>query len=150
MNISKALKVKNRLVGEVNRLKDIIRRENSRRDDNTSKIDVSLVVEELRQASVKLASIKASIQKANSGIFNDLALLEESKSTLNWLKTLPTREGEEVSFIGRDQEKLVHLWTAHYNQERLDKEVKKFEDLISSLQDTIDDYNAKTAVDFKE
>lgn len=150
MNIAKALKVKNRLVGEVNRLKEIIRRENSRRDDNPSKIDVNSVVEEFLKASTRLSILKGEIQKANVGIFDSLALLEESKNSLNWLKTLPTREGEEVDFIGRDQEKLTHKWTAYYNQERLDKEVKKLEDFISLLQDGIDEYNAKTTVNFKE
>ena len=40
MNIAKALKVKNRLIGQIQKQQDIVMRENSRRNDNPSTIDV--------------------------------------------------------------------------------------------------------------
>jgi hypothetical protein len=47
MKIHKALKVKNRLIGEVNKLREIVRRENSRRNDDPSTVNVPETIENL-------------------------------------------------------------------------------------------------------
>lgn len=65
MNISKALKIKNRLIGEVNRIRGVISRENSRRNDNTSAIDQQKLFDELERQSTNLVNLKGAIGNAS-------------------------------------------------------------------------------------
>lgn len=150
MNISKALKIKNRLVGEVNRLQELIRRENSRRNDNLSKIDPKSVFEELTQTRQKLINLRGAINEASSPLSTKLVELTENKAFLNSVKSIPTREGEEVTFVGTNREKLVYTWTAYLNQEAIDKIVVDYQNKINNLQDEIDLFNASTSVNYSE
>lgn len=146
MKIAKALKVKNRLAGEVASLQEIFKRENSRRSDNPSKVDSEEVLKNLSEKRSDLIDLKGRISVASAKIAHKLVGLFELKLEKNFLASLPTREGEEVTFVGRDQEKLVHVWQAYVNREKLDKLLTKAQDQINSLQDEIDAYNGCTDV----
>ena len=58
MKLSKALKEKNRLAGEVARLKTIIQRENSRDTKSTSTVDVAATWTKFQEATEALILIK--------------------------------------------------------------------------------------------
>ena len=146
MKISKALKVKNRLAGEVAALKDIFKRENSRRNDNPSKVSPEEVLNSLTAKRKELIVLKGKISIASAGIAQSLSNLAELKLQKNFLAGLPTREGEEVSFVGRDQEKLVYTWTAFLNREALDDLLAAIQDQINNLQDEVDTFNASTDI----
>ncbi len=150
MNISKALKVKNRLVGEVNRLQEILRRENSRRNDNPSTVNVEETASNLESTRIKLIALKGAINKASSPISEKLAMLGEIKNQINFYNSLPTREGEEVTLVGSNREKLSYQWNAFFNKEKVDLFVKTKQDVINATQDEIDTFNAQTQVDFAE
>ena len=149
MNISKALKVKNRMVGEINRLREIFRRENSRRNDNPSKVNVAEIEASLFTAVNNLIKLKGAINKASALISEKLALLAETKAEINFLESVPSREGEELTLIGSNREKLSYQWTAYRNKEALDKKISQNQGLVNLIQDEIDDFNAKTQVEFE-
>ena len=65
MNISKALKIKNRLVGELVKLQEIAKRENSRRNDNISKVDCGEVFNQIGVTRTKLVALKSAIVEAS-------------------------------------------------------------------------------------
>jgi hypothetical protein len=146
MKIAKALKVKNRLTGELNKIREIWKRENSRRSDNISHVDVEQLEKEHSDLFVKLVEIKSAISVASYGISYKLVKLAELKSHINFINSLHAREGDEVSFVGRDQEKLVYTWKSHYNQQKKDEMVSAIQEQINMLQDEIDDYNSKTDI----
>jgi peptidoglycan hydrolase CwlO-like protein len=150
MNISKALKVKNRLVGEVNRLQELVKRENSRRNDNTSSVNVEETVSQLESTREKLVSLKGAINEASAPISKKLADLAETKSQINFYNSIPSREGEELTLIGSNREKLSYMWSAHLNREKLDAKVVELQKKTNDLQDEIDNFNAQTQVDFAE
>lgn len=150
MNISKALKVKNRLAGEVTRLQEIFKRENSRRNDNPSQIDVAKIYVELEMTRQKLISLKGAINEASSPISEKLAKLAEYKQFINFINSVPNREGEEMTLIGSNREKLSYQWTAWMNREKLDKVASGLQTEINTLQDEIDLFNAQTSVNFSE
>lgn len=147
MNISKALKLKNRLAGDVSKLQDIARRENSRRSDNLSQIDVDNVFGSLKKTSETLALLKASISRASAPIAIKLAFLSELKNYVNWISGLPTREGEEKVSYGHSSEVEVFKWTAYLNRQALDLEIANIQTKINNLQDEIDDFNSSTTID---
>ena len=150
MNISKALKVKNRLAGEVVRLQEVFKRENSRRNDNPSKVDPAAVFAELMVTRNKLISLKGAINEASAPISVKLAELAELKQYINFLNSVPNREGEELTLIGSNREKLVYTWTSLLNREGLDKLVVLAQNEVNTLQDEVDTFNAVTSVNFLE
>lgn len=142
MNIAQALKEKNRLIGELNRAKEILRRENARRSDSKSKVDREEVWNKIQSLTDAVVGIKTKISIANTGIYDKIALLAEMKSRISDLESLPKREGEEITFIGRDQEKMVYQWDSCFNTERIDQLIEQTQKLCNRLQDDIDAYNA--------
>lgn len=150
MKLHKALKVKNRLTGELNRLQEILKRENSRRDDNLSKVDVQDVYSQVFTTREKLIKLKTAISKANIGIYEKISQIAELKAFINFIQSLPVREGEEIVFIGRDQEKLVYNWKTFLNREAIDKAVQQLQWHINNAQDEVDVYNANTDIEFVE
>lgn len=150
MNIAKALKVKNRLVGELNRLQEIFKRENSKRDDNPSQVKAEDAYNDVLNAFEKVVEIKGAINKATAGISDKLAALAEYKQYLNFIRGVPTREGIEETSLGYSQTIRAYVWTAYLNRKSLDEKILHYQKKVDELQDEIDEYNTKTQVDFTE
>jgi len=146
MKLSQALKVKNRLAGEVSRLNQILQRENSRRNDNQSTVDREAVWMEIQKTSEELGVLKGRISQANVSIYPKLERMGELKARIAFINSLPKRQGEEVQFIGRDQEKLVYNWDVCIGQERADALVVELQKQIEVLQDEVDAFNATTEI----
>ena len=139
-----ALKLKNRLVGEVARLQSVLARENSRRDDNPSKVDAGKVDSLLRTTRHKLVRLKTAIAAANIPIYAALARMEETKSALAFYQTLNTREGVETVATYKDNVTYNH--TAYLNREAVDELVASFQEEINAAQDEVDSFNASTTI----
>lgn len=139
-----ALKLKNRLAGEVARLQQVLSRENSRRDDNPSKVSRSDTDLALQAARAKLVAIKSATSAANVPIYPALAQMEETKAALSFYQGLNTREGVETISTHTGNLSLLH--TAYLNREAVDALVSKLQEQINSLQDEVDAYNAATTV----
>lgn len=144
MNLAQALKQKNRIAGELARQQEILRRENARRSDSVSKVDRTKVWQSILTISDQLGELKGKITTANIGIYPKLERLAELKSRIAYISALPKREGEEVSFVGRDQEKLVYTWDSCINQANCDALVASIQKEIDGLQDEVDLYNSST------
>jgi hypothetical protein len=153
VNLSKALKIKNRVAGELCRLQTIFARENSRRNDNASKVDRTSLHEEVQNKRKQLLQIKTAIATANVGIYLEIARMEELKSYKKFMSALPTKEGEELVNLNKEtiwgkmdtlkeREKVVYVWDAFFNQEGLDGELKSLQSEMDACQDRIDEYNA--------
>ncbi len=146
MNLAQALKQKNRIAGELVRQQQILQRENARRSDSVSKVNRDEVWANIQKLSEELGVLKGKITTANIGIYPMLERMAELKSRISYLQSLPKREGEEISFVGRDQEKLVYTWNSLINQEECDARVSTLQVEINKLQDQVDTYNATTQV----
>ena len=147
MNLSTALKTKNRLAGELVRQQNILQRENARRDDSTSKVDREKVWGNIVALSEQLGILKGNITVANIGIYPLLERMAELKSRIAYLQSLDKREDVEVSFVGRDNEKLTYKWNSFVNQETADAWIATLQQEINALQDKVDAYNAVTNID---
>ena len=150
MNIHKSLKVKNRLVGELARLRSILQRENSRRNDNLSTVNCSEVSRDAALTLNRLVRIKAAIAVASTPVVEKLVRMAELKAEINFLRSIPTRRGVETVFIGRDQEKLDYTWSVYLTQEEIDVLIKSDESVINSFQDDVDAFNSTTNIDYAE
>ena len=146
MKLNQALKLKNRLAGELVRNNQILTRENARRNDNPSKVNPEEIWNNILKISDELGILKAKIATANVPIYSKIERMAELKSRIAFIQTLPKREGEEVSLIGRDQEKLVYTWVSFINQQKCDELVREYQKDCDLLQDEIDQINANTDV----
>lgn len=146
MNLAQALKQKNRLAGELVRQQQILQRENSRRSDSVSTVDREVVWTKIQNLSEELGILKGKITTANIGIYPVLERMAELKSRISFVQTLDKREGEEISFVGRDQEKLTYKWDSTINQTRCDELIAKLQTDINVLQDQVDLFNHQTEI----
>ena len=143
-SLANALKMKNRLAGEIVRQQQILQRENARRNDSVSTVDRESVWKNILELSEKLGELKGKITQANVNIYPALERMAELKSRISFLNMLQKREGEEISFVGHDQEKLVYTWNSLINQQKCDELIADLQIEINSLQDEVDLFNQTT------
>lgn len=146
ITLNLALKSKNRLAGELVRQQQIFSRENARRSDSVSTVDREEVWKNIQRLSDELGVLKGKITAANIGIYPSLERMAELKSRISYIQNLTKREGEEISFVGRDQEKLVYTWNSTIGQTRCDTLVSEIQIQINELQDSVDMYNGYTLI----
>ncbi len=135
------------MAGELVRQQQILQRENARRSDSVSNVDCSVVWDKIVEISEELGEIKGKITQANVSIYPALERMAELKSRIAFVQGLQKREGPEVTFVGRDQEKVEYTWESFINQEKCDELVAELQEEINELQDEVDVYNATTQVE---
>ena len=146
-SLAMALKQKNRLAGELVRQQQILQRENARRSDSVSTVDRDGVYRKILDLSDQLGELKGKITQANVNIYPALERMAELKGRIAFIQGLQKREGEEVVFVGRDQEQVKYQWDSFINQEKCDETVAELQEQINDLQDEVDAYNATTEVE---
>jgi hypothetical protein len=148
VNLAKALKMKNALVGEINRLKEIFTRENSRSSESTSTVDRESIWAQIHEKTNELVNLKAAIAKANVGLYPYLAAMEEAKGLIAYIKGLNTVDGTVRTDTRYGTGPAVETkYTAFLTQQRVDEEVAKATKLIETAQDDVDNYNARTFIE---
>lgn len=155
ISLAQALKQKNRLAGEVARLRKIVERENSRRESIPARADVRKAFEESVERSRELAALKGSIAAANAGVLEgDLGICEklnlqaELRGLIVFHKQLNAKEGEEVErvgFLSRDEATRA-VYVAEIKRDEIDRNVVAYQREIERLQDEIDEFNATTRI----
>jgi hypothetical protein len=146
ITINKALKLKNRLAGEVASLQNQVREENSRRVDQKTKPDVGAIMSNLNDKTETLMALKGSINRASAPIADLLVGIAESKGILSFYKTLPTREGiEKSSNYGSNPVEVEY--EAYMTKVDIQKAQDQIQQKINDTQDEIDEYNAQTFLD---
>jgi len=150
MKLATALNKKNQLIGELNQLWNIFCRENSRREDNTSKIDAQAIYDKWKTKKKELIELKSAITRTNIGLYPVLAEMEELKSEIAALSTLSIKEGPEITFVfaNNERQNVIYQWTAAINNEKRDKILERLQTRINELQEYVTTYNANTDVKF--
>jgi hypothetical protein len=153
--LSQALKHKNRLAGEIARLRAIVDRENSRKESQPVRADVRSVFAKSVERARELAALKGAIASANAGvadgargIYGKLNLQAELRGLIAFLKELNCKEGEtteRVGFLSRDEATKV-VFAAVITKDEVDRHIAAHEAEIATLQDEIDEFNAATRV----
>lgn len=146
VTLSRALKVKSRLVSRLRELQEFINKYNSLVAGAERPSSVQAAYEESRSVTQTLCEIKAAIQIANAPIQAKIFTLSETKSLKTFLQRLNTTHG--TSTIGYSGE------TAEYDSEikgaYVNEEIKRITKEIESLQDQIDEFNATTLLEIPE
>jgi hypothetical protein len=152
ISLAKALKIKNRLVGELASLQAVARQHNSLPIESRGEKSVRLdkVWEDIQNTSNRIVELKSKIAVATAQIAPFLVDLAETKSTISFLETLPIKEGKEDTQIGYGVNSSLKtvVWNSFIDEASKNKLVKENKNRLDSLQDKIDEFNAVTKIDF--
>ena len=158
MKIAKALKLKNRLAGEIARLKGIAQTNNSRDEAQEANYDVRFIVMECLPNRVRdLVTVKTVIACSNAkavvledadlvktpywGIF----MIAELKGLIQSLGEMNTKNGpfqERHGYALGASEPKPTVYVAAVKQVEVDALVAKYQGNIDVLQDALDVHNA--------
>lgn len=146
MNIAQALKHKNRLSGELNRIKNLIVKNNSVRTDKKTKVNIGHLFRELSEVRDELIDLKGKINVATAPIAGKLAKLAEMKSEISWYDSIPSREGKVTETIGYRGDSAEVEYETHLTEVDIEDCKKVTQETINKLQDQIDEYNYTTKI----
>jgi len=150
MNISQALKEKNRIAGRIVKLQSQVKKYNYFTENQTQDFSSIELLRSLQEEWAFLIDIKTKIAKANVGIADKLVKLTEAKAELTFWNgftagqlTEVTNERKYVNGVVVD----VPVNTGyHIPNKQVQENVDFVQKLIESLQDEIDNYNATTQI----
>jgi hypothetical protein len=141
MNITKALKQKNKLVKEINELSQQIAQNNSY---NIERVPIHNSYNDLMLLESKindLVELKRKIQVANNPIVGKIYKIAELKGLVQRLKYINTKDGRF-----RVSENVYDEFQASINEVIKEKRIKKYEEEIENLQEEIESFNAITNI----
>lgn len=156
MNIAKALKQKNRLVGDINRLWTTVKSRNTINfDEGTEDLDVIKdrddellrVSKELTDKQEELITLKTAIQVATLPITSKLIKLAEVKSQIKQWESLgvsPLVKRKVTQRYGTEETTVISKNFFTYDD--IESSLKSLRKLAETLQDEIDDHNGRTTV----
>lgn len=161
MKIAKALKLKNRLAGEIARLKSIAQSKNVTEVTQQPVYDVKKIIKvDLPACIASLITVKTVIAMSNAGVrpdssdswredsdvnFRSIFSMAEMKGMIETLRAMDTKDGTYNEAKGRFGELATAnavTYVAALKQTEVDELVAFYERSIDALQDTIDAHNA--------
>ena len=145
MSLAQALKEKNRIVGEIANLWNLVQSQNSVWETQNRSIDVRETIETIELYTKKLIELKTKIGAANEGNLQNMYALEECKSRMARLGGLNTNE--DIRYHGLNDEKITRL-TAVITAAEVIKLMKALQKECNRLQDALDSYNATHTIEF--
>ena len=139
ISLAKAMKVKNRLAGRLEKTKNSIANYNSVLESHRLEVDV-LALDKLRSEIIEaLIQLKTAIASGSQNIQQVIYRLSEKKGEITFLNGLNTRNGTEPAYGLRAE---PQNYVAAIKLQDVASRVKKLEAEIDELQDELDAYNA--------
>src|SRR2546422_6039841 len=138
MKIAKALKLKNKLAGEVAQLKELLAKQNARSTKQKFDYDSREGLATLRTKIQQLVKTKAAIAAANAEVYDRIFRLAELKGLVTTLGSLDTRSG--VFLEGGDfaRQPIEVEYVAQLSKVEVDKAIEELKSEIQALQDELD------------
>jgi hypothetical protein len=145
MTVKQALKLKNKLVKEINEELQKAHSYNSVEVNSVRPYSSAQSLENTSRLTNELIELKTKIHLANSPVYDKIFRLSELKSLVSKIKSLNCTEGTSVDYYSRRSEN-PPVMTAEISILERDSMVKIMEDEIESLQEELDTHNALTQI----
>ena len=145
ITLAQALKEKNRIVGEVSRLWNLVQQQNSCWENRKRSIDVNATMQTINHYTEKLIELKIKIGKANEGNLENMYALEEYKSRISKLDSIDAEE--DVRYLGVNNEREL-IKTVIISASEIIGMQKTLQSKCNQLQDKLDEYNATHKIEF--
>lgn len=151
MNISKALKEKNRLTGKIAQLQKKVMTYNVKNEGEPSDFDSLEVLKELQFAWAYLIDLKTKIAKANIGIADKLIELTEAKAELTFWNSFNNAGPAKTivksnKFNGRETVEVETVRLSGITSKEVFDYRDSVQERIDALQDEIDIFNGSTMI----
>jgi predicted nucleic acid-binding Zn-ribbon protein len=144
ISISRALKLKNRVVKEVSRLDALLIEFNSTQEENREfSYNIRELYPERMGLAEKLVGLKTAISKSNVAIQKEIFELAECKAMISVLNRVNTRHG--VAYEGYQGTRIMYI--AQYRKQEIDKEIRRIEQEIDRIQDVLDSHNHRVKIE---
>jgi hypothetical protein len=141
INLSRALKLKNRLARRFAELDQILVNYNSQ-PEGQQEYDVRQVYRDRLELAMQLVEVKTAISLANQPVQKLIFELAECKSLIANLRNVQTRHGIVVE--GYPGTRMTYV--AQFRKADIDREVRRVEKEIDRLQDELDRFNYSTTI----
>lgn len=141
INLSRALKLKNRVVHRLSQLDTLIITYNSTPEDN-QEYDVRELYRARADLARLLVELKTAINAANQPVQKLIFELAECKSLIAMLNKVNTKNGPNLEGYSGVRVNYV----AQLRKAEVDREVKRVEQEIDRLQDELDRFNYRTMI----
>ena len=145
LKLSQGLKLKKRMIGEINTLKNQISKNNSYLSVNKPSYDVNDLYQKWQNKLNKYIELKAMIIVANNPIQQLIFKLAELKAMISFYNSLPINKGKQTSYGGEMVE-----WDSQFDDVKRDSLISTCEKEIESIQDNLDRFNYETEINFTE
>lgn len=146
ITLAQALEEKNRIVGEIGRLWELVENENSCWENHRRSIDVKETMQTIESLVQKLVELKTKIAKANEGNLANMYMLEECKSQMSRFSKLNT--AEDVRYRGVN-DNVKEVRSAAITAQEVLQRNKNLQRQCNQLQDKLDSYNATHKIEFE-
>jgi hypothetical protein len=141
VNLSRALKLKNRVVHRLALLDGLITSCNSGLDEN-HEYDVRELYKERTELAQRLVELKTAINAANQPVQKLIFELAEAKSLVAMLRRIETKNGPAIEGYPGTRVTYVVQW----RKAEIDREARRVEQEIDRLQEQLDRINFKTLI----
>ena len=146
MTLKQALKLKNKLVQDLNELTARIQNNNSIVEGNIRDYSAKETLSEIYRKVDELTIIKTKIHRANFEVYDKIFLLSELKSLVTKMKSLDCTNGTAVDYYSRRSDNQL-IKNAEISVVERDNEIKFLENRIDQIQDELDHFNATTIIE---
>lgn len=144
MTIKQALKLKNRLVGEITDIQIKMLKYNSISESNERPYSTKSLLEQQYTLVNQLVALKTEIHKSNSEIYDKIFLLSELKSLVKHLKGMDCTNGVSEDDYYRRSSETQTIKKAEISVIERDSEIKFLESRIDEIQEELDLHNSTT------
>jgi hypothetical protein len=142
MNVSQALKKKNKLAVELKKQYAIAQKFNSQEVGNPRRYSVLEALKNATEITTELVELKTKIHLANAPVYDKIFRMAELKGRIKELKKIPTDEGKQEGRYGSPaSEKEVEIDIA-----QMDNMISVIETEIEEIQAELDRHNALTNI----
>lgn len=143
MKLYQALKYKNKLVGEIKELEQLIQQKNSNLVGNENPFDLKLTSVDLALKRDEMVTLKVNINKANLPVVTKIFTLSELKAAHAFWSHLNTRKGKVNEGYGAA---VPSEYTATFDEVEVLSRKKDIQKQIEKTQDELDQYNHTTDI----
>lgn len=147
ISLARALKLKNRLAGQLAKLGGRAVAHNSNIVGAKNPYNSLDVFKEYEGVQCKLVEVKTSIQLANASIVRKIIEIGEARSQISLLQGINVTEGPVHQTNYSNDTEVIHEYVAAIGAEKRDTMIAALEFDIDNLQDSIDSHNATTKID---
>jgi hypothetical protein len=147
LSLAKALKLKNKLVKEVNKHLKIVQKYNSYESTKKPNFDAKAAYIAYTNTIAKLIDLKTAIAIANGPIFHKIYEMAELKGMITNIQQIDTTAGKQDKSMGYNQPNKEIEIVADFRDKDVAGIVSNNEKTIEELQDQIDSFNHGTEIE---